>query len=405
LNEKNRTYDNGSLYYENGFLKAAYGSFIEGLDVIFCSDLCADIAAARFNVTWERTSPMVMSVRDDNVRTIMSGESSFYFGRTAYGDPDAVKAFYFACSASFSPIEHYVATALFLRNSDNSSVTIGLGFILDNGGTIEIVQEGNFTLIRELGSNEKVLVFDASTGLLHDQMQVIYGAFCYSNQQTDWAYDLGSELLNNFGPIWDYLCSNWDLPNLSLPATNFLKSANLFLGFGSLFVVEVAELTGTLTGIGGLISGIGVGSLATACLFALPVLFISIEPVGEPDGYVENYWDWNYPSHDDPYVVYPDNVVQVKNNKRYTEDKYELYNSISNELNFFHWGNSVPSGDNGGNGSIFKTILIITTIPYIWGTYYIGEKVLKGLTSEHKIKYIKLEFNERTNKTEVIIYY
>ena len=166
--------------------------------------------------------------------------------------------------------------------------------------------------------------------LLHTQNLEIFDTFCYSNQQTDWAYDLGSELLNNFGPIWDYLCSNGDLPNLSLPATNFLKSANLFLGFGSLFVVEGAELTGTLTGIGGLISGIGVGSLATACLFALPVLFISIEPVGEPDGYVENYWDWNYPSHDDPYVVYPDNVVQIQKSTGY----YDTYKRPNYPIDF-----------------------------------------------------------------------
>ena len=205
MNQKNRTLDNGSLYYDYGFMKAAYGSFLEGLLVIYCNDLVADCSALRFNVSWERTSPMVMSVRDDNARTVMSGESSFYFGRTAYGDLDAVRAFYFACSASFSPIEQYVGTALFPRISDNSSVTTGLGFILNNGGSIEIIQDGNFTLIREAGSNERVLVFDSNTGLLHDQMLEFYGAFCYSNQQTDWAYDLGRELLDNFDPIWGYL--------------------------------------------------------------------------------------------------------------------------------------------------------------------------------------------------------
>ena len=205
LGQKNRTCENGSLYYDNGFMKAAYGSFIEGLDVIYCSDLCADIAAERFNVSWERTGPMVMSVRDDMFGTVLSGECGFYFGRTAYGDLDAVRAFYFACSASFSSFEQYVGTALFPRIGDNSNVTTGLGFILDNGGSIEIIQDGNFTLIREAGSNERILVFDSNTGLLHDQMLEFYGAFCYSNQQTDWAYDLGRELLDNFDPIWGYL--------------------------------------------------------------------------------------------------------------------------------------------------------------------------------------------------------
>ncbi len=87
MDEKNRTV-NGSLYYGNGFMKAAFGSFIEGLDVIYCNDLCADIVAERFNVTWVRTSPMVMSVHDDIHGTVLSGESSFYFECTDYGDSD-----------------------------------------------------------------------------------------------------------------------------------------------------------------------------------------------------------------------------------------------------------------------------------------------------------------------------
>ena len=39
------------------FMKAAYGSFMEGLLVIYCNDLVADASAARFNVSWDRTSP------------------------------------------------------------------------------------------------------------------------------------------------------------------------------------------------------------------------------------------------------------------------------------------------------------------------------------------------------------
>ena len=182
MNQKNRTLDNGSLYYDYGFMKAAYGSFLEGLLVIYCNDLVADYATERFNVSWERTGPMVMSVRDDMLGTVLSGECGFYFGRTAYGNPDDVKSFYFACSSSFSPIEHYVTQALFPNEGNNGSATVDLGFILDCGGDIEIFQDGN-----------------------HDQMLEFYGAFCYSNQQTDWAYDLGRELLDNFDPIWGYL--------------------------------------------------------------------------------------------------------------------------------------------------------------------------------------------------------
>ena len=371
MNQKNRTLDNGSLYYDYGFMKAAYGSFLEGLLVIYCNDLVADCSALRFNVSWERTSPMVMSVRDDNVRTVMSGESSFYFGRTAYGDLDAVRAFYFACSASFSPIEQYVGTALFPRISDNSSVTTGLGFILNNGGSIEIIQDGNFTLIREAGSNERILVFDSNTGLLHDQMLEFYGAFCYSNQQTDWAYDLGRELLDNFDSIWDYLFGDGDFPDLSLSAGNLIKSANLFVGLGGMFVVEGAELTGTLTDLGALVGGLGMGSLASACLFTLPVLFASIAPVGEDDGFVDDYWDYHTYSQDDPYVVPSDDLVQIKNNKNSDYDKilrpYGQAEGYGHGIsNAFVLANSGPDGDNGSKIIKFASVSLIIMLisPY-----------------------------------------
>ena len=72
-------------------------------------------------------------------------------------------------------------------------------------------------------------------------MLEFYGAFCYSNQQTDWAYDLGRELLDNYGSIWGYLFGDGDFPDLSLSAGNLIKSANLFVGLGGMFVVEGAE--------------------------------------------------------------------------------------------------------------------------------------------------------------------
>ena len=48
LSQKNRTDSNGTLYYNNGFMKAAFGSFLEGLLVVYCDDLVADVAAERF---------------------------------------------------------------------------------------------------------------------------------------------------------------------------------------------------------------------------------------------------------------------------------------------------------------------------------------------------------------------
>ncbi|MCQ2977840.1 MAG: hypothetical protein MJ232_07495 [archaeon] len=247
LNEKNRTCDDGSLYYSDGFMKAAFGSFLEGLLVIYCNDLCADIAAERFNVSWERTSPMVMSVRDDMLGTVLSGECSFYFGRTAYGDSDAVKAFYFACSASFSPIEYYVSHALFPNEEDNGTATIGLGFILNNGGDIEIIQEGNLTIIREVGSNDKVLVFDSVTGLLHNQIITDFnGAYCYSNQQTEWSWDFGQALLDAKDDIWDFVFNNSFMDWVNNDVLGIVGGISMSVGIACLPAFPV----GTAIGLG-----------------------------------------------------------------------------------------------------------------------------------------------------------
>ena len=239
LNQKNKTYKNGSLVYSNGFMKAAYGSFMEGLLVIYCNDLVADASAARFNVSWDRTSPMVMSVRDDVYQTILSGECSFNFGRTVKGDEDNVRAFNFACSASFSPIEHYVGKTLFPNWNDNTSATVGLGYILEHGGSLEIIRDGFYTLIRENNRDDRVLVYDSQTGILQDSIMGSYGSYCYSNQQAEWACDLAEEILDNSNTVKEYLDgSSNDLDGLSEPLINLLKCSWLMEKFGDLILGE-----------------------------------------------------------------------------------------------------------------------------------------------------------------------
>lgn len=242
LNQKNNTYNNGSLVYSNGFMKATYGSFIEGLLVIYFNDLVADNAALRYNVTWQRTSPMVMSVCDDIKQTVLSGESSFNFGRSVKGNADNVKAFNFVCSATFSPIENYVVKALFPNIGDNGSATVGLGFILESGGSLELIQEGIYTLIRMNNSNNKILLYDSETGIVRDQIHVAYGSYCYSNQQAEWGTDLGNEILDNKNTVSDYLNNNIaTLNGLSDPLVNLLKSSALFSNIGDLLVGELYD--------------------------------------------------------------------------------------------------------------------------------------------------------------------
>ena len=222
--------------------------------MIYCNDLCADIAAERFDVSWVKTSPMVMSVGDDITGYFLSGESSFYFGRTAYGDLDDVRSFYFACSASFSPIEHYVAHALFPNDGNNGSATVGLGFILDNGGEIEIIQDGDLTLIREVGSNDKILVFDSSTGLICDQIITNFsGAYCYSDQQTEWGCDFGQNMLNAKNDIWNFVFNNSFMDWANNDVLGVAGSVALTLGVSAVLVSNpVGWAVGAALIVGGL---------------------------------------------------------------------------------------------------------------------------------------------------------
>ena len=167
------------------------------------------------------------------------GECSFNFGRTVTGDVDNVRAFNFACSASFSPIEHYVGKTLFPNWNDNTSATVGLGYILEHGGSLEIIRDGFYTLIRENNSDDKLLIYDSQTGILRDHIMSIYGSYCYSNQQAEWACDLAEEILDNSNTVKGYLNgSSNDLNGLSESLGNLLKGSLLMEEFGDLILGE-----------------------------------------------------------------------------------------------------------------------------------------------------------------------
>lgn len=155
---------------------------------------------------------------------------------------DNVRAFNFACSSTFSPIEHYVASALFPNGGDNGSATVGLGFILESGGVLEVIMDDGHVLIRMNDSNRKVLLYDIETGILRDMISGVYGSYCYSNQQTEWGVDLGNEILENKDMITEYLNSgDGDLSGLSNPLMNLLKSSNLFTYMGDLIIGELFD--------------------------------------------------------------------------------------------------------------------------------------------------------------------
>ena len=163
------------------------------------------------------------------------------------------------------------------------------------------------------------------------------------------------------------------MPNLSLPASNFLKSANLFLGFGSLFVVEGAELTGTLTGIGGLVGGLTMGGLVTACIIVLPVLFVSIEPVGGPnenEEISEFYESHNYDENSD--------INQIKSSKDWVKELKKIQKGEdipkNGDLNYL-------DGTDGDPENLIKALVIISSFT---GLSIIGDVYINNGHKDYK---------------------
>jgi len=94
---------------------------LEALLVIYGHDMVADVAASKYNVTWSRTTSIVVSGVDDATSTYITGEMSHRMGMgCSWRSRGMVRAFRYACSSAFSPIEYWVGQALFPSSNSTS---------------------------------------------------------------------------------------------------------------------------------------------------------------------------------------------------------------------------------------------------------------------------------------------
>ena len=188
--------------YEPGPLKAAYGTFLTGLEVIYLHDLIAEEAATRYNVTWTRTMPVMVSAGDHAPGTWISLECNHNMAVKAEGTPENIKAFNYARTSAINPIEYYVMEALFPGSDPTSAPTTGIGLTLLNGGSLNILESENYTLISD--GQGRYLIIDHATGIVRDMIYAFMGAYCYYHQQTELAKKLGNEILNGSG-WWKFI--------------------------------------------------------------------------------------------------------------------------------------------------------------------------------------------------------
>jgi parallel beta-helix repeat protein len=231
LNEKDKKDANGKLLYPTGPMKAAYGTFLTSLLMIKAHDMVADAAATKFNVTWSRTTPIIVSVLDDSYDGYLTLECDHRFGMDVTGDPNNVIAFRFTCSAAINPIEYWVMKTLFPSVNSTlddlselcSSITIGLGQKILNGEMVDIFISNGY-LVMKSTENDLFLVFDPETGIVRDVMInnsiFSYSTWCYSDQQTEWVRDLGESILDYGRNIMNILINGGGIIDLNQLATN-----------------------------------------------------------------------------------------------------------------------------------------------------------------------------------------
>jgi len=249
LDQKDKKDANGGLVYVNGPMKAAYGAFLSSLIMIKCHDMIADQAAAQYNVTWTRTTPIIVSVFDDAYRTVITLECDHRFGMDVTGETGNVTAFRYACSSAINPLEHYVMKTLF-PGGNGTSIVMGLGKELFNGLMPSMFMSNGYLVMRST-DNSLFLIFDPETGILRDVMILngtVSGEYCLSDLQTEWIYDLGGKM-NSTNP-------SVQPPWLGMVGGISLGASSAAVGEGSLFGAGVlaseVPLVGWMVG-GGLI--------------------------------------------------------------------------------------------------------------------------------------------------------
>ncbi len=240
---------NQKEYYAPGLMKAAYGTFLTPLLVIYENDRVADDAAEKFNVTWSRISPVCVSLCNDYNCLYITGESDHLMGREAIGNSSSVWKFNFATSFSFSLVEQLVGNNVW-NTTVIGSVTLGLLESYLNNETLEIITGSGYTVIKREGDNGTLLILEDETGIVHDYFS-FYGLLgtmpCYHDDVSDDTWGYGDSILDKLSEEYKDLKNIFSISILS-----------------SVFVEGGAVVLEGVTGL----------SLGAAALIAIPLFII-----------------------------------------------------------------------------------------------------------------------------------
>lgn len=210
-----------------GEMKAAYGSFLSALLVIYEHDKLADKFANYYNVTWNRVSPVVFSMCNDYRSVYITGESDHGMGMKVQGNDSNIWNFRFACSFSYSIIEQMVGTFIW-NNTEIGTVTLSMIVDFLNNNSWDILANDKYLIFKN-DQKGMFLILDKATGIVRDAMlsdSLICAMPCYHDNITEDAREYGYNLLNMSSLESKYLDSVGNFTNGVIQGINGIKETS-----------------------------------------------------------------------------------------------------------------------------------------------------------------------------------
>ena len=263
--------------FSPGAMKAAYGTFLTALLVIYEHDRIADQAAKTYNVTWDRKTPVMVSMNNDVEDAYITGESDHNMGMDVIGDPINVYNFRLTCSFAFSLVEELVAHNVY-NTTDIGSVTLGILQHIAEGEKFITYYSNGYLIVYTEENNNSVLYIDLINGIVRDvHTGNILGVPCFHDGKTNQSIEYGENLLNSSNGFSEQL--------------EIVGNASIMFGgvFGSLITGSVTS-GGIGTSIAGLTLSNPIGVLIVGT-FVLAITFDACRPLfadiydymGKPD--------------------------------------------------------------------------------------------------------------------------
>ncbi|MDD3753230.1 MAG: NosD domain-containing protein [Methanobacterium sp.] len=200
--------------YQIGAINIAYNTFLAVLLVEYLHDQIANNLTSQYNVTWSRTSPIIVSMCHDAYETYMTLECDHSMGMTVVGKQENTFRFNYECSSAISYIEYavmnYESDSIYQSYSTKgafSSVMMSLLYeYLDDNTSVESFVQNGFIITKSKYNNNNFIVIDLETGIARDINTV--NNFCGAYK--DWYPIRTISIIGNWLLYWQ-TSNPWDL--------------------------------------------------------------------------------------------------------------------------------------------------------------------------------------------------